>query len=65
MFIASVVSITLETGSSGPIGWCIPYEYNNSDLDACLSENGGKATASMSQRLFSPLARHVVPIVYG
>jgi dynein heavy chain len=29
-------SIVIERKKFGPIGWCVPYEFNNSDLEASL-----------------------------
>merc|ERR1719502_351328 len=37
VFVQSFLhSVVQERRKFGAIGWCVPYEYNNSDLDASL-----------------------------
>merc|ERR1712070_569973 len=56
-------SVVQERRKFGPLGWCIPYEYNNSDLSAGLG--------FLEKHLFSgpiswPTLQYMVSeVVYG
>ena len=46
-------SVVQERRKFGAIGWCIPYEYNNSDFEACLNflEKHLSSTVTVGQPL--------------
>jgi len=41
-------SVVIERKKFGPLGWCIPYEFNTSDLEASLAFMEKYLTALMS-----------------
>eukprot|EP00928_Gymnodinium_smaydae_P021973 TRINITY_DN18608_c0_g3_i2.p1 TRINITY_DN18608_c0_g3~~TRINITY_DN18608_c0_g3_i2.p1 ORF type:complete len:2564 (-),score=332.72 TRINITY_DN18608_c0_g3_i2:161-7795(-) len=66
--MAFMHSIVQERRKFGPIGWCVPYEFNNSDLDASLLflEKHLSSTISVGQELSWTTVQYMVAQVqYG
>ncbi|CAD7937232.1 unnamed protein product [Amoebophrya sp. A120] len=61
-------STVQERRKFGAIGWCIPYEYNNSDLEACLNflEKHLSSTVTVGQPLsWNTIQYMVAEVQYG
>lgn len=61
-------STVQERRKFGAIGWCIPYEYNNSDLEACLNflEKHLSSTITLGQSLsWTTIQYMVAEVQYG
>jgi dynein heavy chain len=61
-------SIVQERRKFGPIGWCVPYEFNNSDLEASLLflEKHVSTCVSLNQPLsWSTIQYMVAAVQYG
>ncbi|EER14943.1 axonemal dynein gamma heavy chain, putative [Perkinsus marinus ATCC 50983] len=61
-------SVVQERRKFGPIGWCVPYEFNNSDLEASLLflEKHLSTTVSVGQPLSWTTTQYMVAEVqYG
>jgi dynein heavy chain len=65
---AFIHSIVQERRKFGPIGWCVPYEFNNSDLEASLLfiEKHLAATLAVGQPVsWSTIQYMVASVQYG
>merc|ERR1712054_645307 len=66
--LAFMHSIVQERRKFGPIGWCVPYEFNNSDLDASLlfMEKHLSTTVMVGQPLsWTTIQYMVAEVQYG
>jgi dynein heavy chain len=66
--MAFLHSIVQERRKFGPIGWCVPYEFNNSDLDASLLflEKHMSCTIAVGQHLsWNTIQYMVAEVQYG
>eukprot|EP00996_Jenningsia_fusiforme_P000847 NODE_176_length_2898_cov_43.424008_g160_i0.p2 GENE.NODE_176_length_2898_cov_43.424008_g160_i0~~NODE_176_length_2898_cov_43.424008_g160_i0.p2 ORF type:complete len:117 (-),score=1.95 NODE_176_length_2898_cov_43.424008_g160_i0:1233-1583(-) len=61
-------SVVQERRKFGPLGWCIPYEFNNSDLEASLLflEKHINATVAVGQALSWTTIKYMIgEVQYG
>jgi dynein heavy chain len=66
--VAFMHSIVQERRKFGPIGWCVPYEFNNSDIDASLLflEKHLSTTVTVGQPLsWSTIQYMLAEVQYG
>jgi dynein heavy chain len=65
---AFIHSVVQERRKFGPIGWCVPYEFNNSDMEASLLflEKHLSSTVTVGQPLsWSTIQYMIAEVQYG